>query len=67
MSSVQSPCLNCNRRHIGCYSDCEQYIKFRKDKDTENSLIRSKKKKISQIDEYVAYAGKCMRNNRKGR
>ena len=26
--SYSSPCKGCNKRYVGCHSDCEDYLKF---------------------------------------
>lgn len=40
-------CLNCKDRHIGCHSECEKYIAFKKEHDTIKEKINHEKKLIS--------------------
>lgn len=42
MASIQSPCLNCSDRKVGCHSKCDKYLKFVKEKDEVNRKIRYK-------------------------
>lgn len=30
MSRPKAPCLNCENRHPGCHSECEDYIAYQK-------------------------------------
>lgn len=36
LTSTNSPCLNCNKRVVGCHSVCEQYIYY----DKNNKRMR---------------------------
>lgn len=33
MKKPQSTCLNCKKRYVGCHSECEEYIEFKKQLD----------------------------------
>ncbi len=50
---MNGPCLNCNKRHLGCHSTCEDYISFRKERDKYNEKVRNDKyisKMVSDIN-----------------
>lgn len=36
-------CLNCNKRHVGCHSECKDYIERKKEHDILREKIRKKK------------------------
>lgn len=40
---MKVPCMDCDKRHLGCHSVCEQYKQFVKEKDA----INEKRKKIN--------------------
>lgn len=42
-SGVQSPCLNCKDRFVGCHSTCEKYIAFTKENNKKKEEIRAEK------------------------
>lgn len=37
---MQSPCLDCNKRHTGCHTYCEDYQKYRSELTQLNEKIR---------------------------
>lgn len=34
---IQSPCLNCSKRKVGCHSKCQEYKDFRSELDEYNA------------------------------
>ena len=49
LTPLEAPCRNCNKRHIGCHSECKAYIDYNKD----NEAIRAKKlKRIMEGDAF---------------
>ena len=38
---MNSPCMNCSKRVIGCHSTCKEYTEFRKDCDKMNEHRRN--------------------------
>ena len=36
-----APCKDCEKRHLGCHSSCEEYQEFRKAKDLDNAAKRT--------------------------
>jgi len=42
------PCFKCTKRRIGCHSECEDYILYRKGMDERSETIRQNKK-LDQI------------------
>lgn len=37
------PCKDCEKRHVGCHSDCNNYKKFREYMNDKNDKIRKEK------------------------
>ena len=33
MKKPESTCQNCEKRYVGCHSECEEYIEFKKQLD----------------------------------
>lgn len=42
--NVHSPCLDCERRFVGCHSTCEDYKAFRDKLDKAKEVIAQKKR-----------------------
>ena len=40
---VQSPCLNCQNKFLGCHSTCQTYLEFKEKINIEKELIRKQK------------------------
>lgn len=40
---LKNPCHGCTKRRLGCHSDCQDYISWKKDHDDRSALIRSNK------------------------
>lgn len=40
----ENKCFGCTKRRVGCHSECEDYILFKKQLDEQNAIIREKKK-----------------------
>ena len=38
---MKCPCKDCNKRVLGCHSNCDEYISFAKHRKEELDLIRS--------------------------
>ena len=36
-------CRECTKRHVGCHSTCQDYIKFRQELDEVNKKIRKER------------------------
>ena len=35
LNRKKSPCLGCENRHVGCHSECEVYLEYRREADIE--------------------------------
>lgn len=58
------PCKDCERRYVGCHSECDTYITFKRTREKEMATIQESKK----IGEYRIIAMKRMKQkNRKKR
>lgn len=40
MSLVDSPCLDCNKREIGCHGKCQEYMDFKAKRSEENRKFK---------------------------
>ena len=40
----KSPCLGCEKKVLGCHSDCVEYNEFKKQNDADREMIREKKR-----------------------
>ena len=36
LMKVNAPCKDCEKRHVGCHSTCEPYIKFAQERNELN-------------------------------
>lgn len=52
MVHIKNPCLNCEKRIVGCHGSCEDYKVFRKDLDAQNKRRREEKQKVRCVDDY---------------
>ena len=48
---MNTPCMNCEKRCLGCHSTCEDYQAFRKERDRINDLKNAEKKKYCEYVE----------------
>ena len=48
-----NPCKDCPDRHIGCHSDCERYLAWRKVYDERNSKVFNERSKSRAVDKYL--------------
>ena len=47
---IKPPCKDCEHRSVGCHTDCDLYIHYKKEFESEKekiSLIRNKEKLIN--------------------
>lgn len=52
-------CKGCTKRYVGCHSECEDYLKFRRELDEKNEArIKAKQEE----DRYISY---CVDVNRR--
>lgn len=49
-------CMNCNKRSVGCHSDCPEYLEYKKQCEKRKQL------KLSDSN-YNAYMNSVMLNN----
>jgi hypothetical protein len=45
-------CLGCTERHEGCHSTCEDYLEYKKTNEDRKRVIRDKKEKNREINQY---------------
>lgn len=50
--TIKSPCKNCENRCVGCHSNCDKYIEYRKQLDNRNEIIKTEKGKTTDLDRY---------------
>lgn len=46
----QSPCRNCTERVLGCHSECDLYLTFRRALDRYNELYRQQNEAMQPFD-----------------
>ena len=51
-SNLQSSCLNCTNRTIGCHSKCEMYLKYRNEISKSKAIIKNNKDKEYDYIDY---------------
>lgn len=44
-----SCCKDCDKRYVGCHSECEDYILEKQDHDKKSEIIRSKRKAYEEV------------------
>lgn len=40
MSKPESPCYNCDERHVGCHSICDEYADYKDNLEDYKAIIR---------------------------
>lgn len=40
---IKSPCKNCDKRYLGCHSECGKYTMFAVKRKEENDTIKKKR------------------------
>lgn len=48
-----NPCKDCPDRHVGCRSDCERYLAWKKVYDEWNSKVFNERSKSRAVDKYL--------------
>lgn len=46
-------CKNCNKRYIGCHSECEDYQNYKDELEDMKAKIRKAKRNDSEMRDYV--------------
>ena len=44
-----SPCLNCDKRHLRCHSDCEEYKQFQFENEKRKKYAREKRESNNDL------------------
>ena len=55
---AKGPCKNCDKRHVACHSECEEYIAYRKEADRVNKKRREFLQARVPVS-YTAHKGAC--------
>lgn len=51
---IQSPCMGCEERHIGCHSvSCAKWVDFCEKHEEESRKVREKK--MNDLDDYYTH------------
>ena len=48
----KSPCYNCDEWVIGCHSECDLYLTFRRSLDKYNELYRKQRDELKPFDDH---------------
>ena len=46
-------CLNCEKRHVGCHSSCEEYAEFKRNFSEQKEIKRKQKERQNIVNDYV--------------
>lgn len=71
-------CYKCTKRHVGCHSDCEEYLATKKaydekkaildkEKANHNSVVAYEISRASRINRHSAHQSMCGREQRRRR
>jgi hypothetical protein len=60
MKNTFECCHNCERRHIGCHADCQEYL------TAKAAILEAKRRKYME-DEYINYVANAVRKMKKGK
>ena len=47
------PCLNCEKRHAGCHSSCEEYEEFKRNFMEQKETKRKQKERQNIVVNYI--------------
>lgn len=46
-------CLNCENRHVGCHSSCEEYAEFKRNFSEKKEISRNQKYHQNIVNDYL--------------
>lgn len=46
-------CLNCEKRHAGCHSSCDEYAEFKRNVLEQKEISRKQKERQNIVYDYV--------------
>lgn len=52
MAKPLSPCKDCEKRQVGCHSECEEFLKFRKRLGAYKSTLKDSLHRNNLYEEY---------------
>ena len=47
------PCLNCEKRHVGCHSSCEEYAEFKRNFSEQKEIERKQEERQNIVVNYI--------------
>ena len=47
------PCFNCEKRHVGWHSSCEEYAEFKRNFSEKKEINRKQKERQNIVNDYV--------------
>ena len=59
-------CLNCEKRHVGCHSSCEEYAEFKRN-SLEQKEIKRKQKELQNIVYNYVFESRDRQKRRNGK
>ena len=60
----KSPCKLCQKRYLGCHSECDEYKDFKQDVENSKEMIAKRKAEITLVDDYkVESTNKMLKRN----
>lgn len=59
-------CFNCEKRHVGCHSSCEEYAEFKRN-SSEQKEIKRKQKELQNIVYNYVFESRDRQKRRNGK
>ena len=47
------PCFNCEKRHVGCHSSCEEYAEFKRNFMEQKEIKRKQEERQNIVVNYI--------------
>lgn len=54
MNNTKTPCIDCERRHMGCHSRCEDYKKWKDEHEARRKEYHEKRNEYSAFQDYIS-------------
>lgn len=65
MARIESPCLDCNNRHVGCHGECDKYLSYKIDITNHKTIVEDNKARDKVINSYKSESIMRMRKKKK--
>lgn len=65
MAKIESPCLDCTDRHVGCHSECDKYLSYKIDMTNQKAIVADNKARDNIIFSYKSQSIMRMRKKKR--